>query len=415
MPQFKPYKGIRPTEETSQEFVTLAVNQYSKEEVDYYINTRENSFLHIILPTWDDSIDDPKEKFRKVRKNLEEFIEKKILVQDKSSFYIYQVIQPNGRQTKGLLGLVNIDDYRNNKIKKHEETLERRVELFAEYLKESHFHAEPVLLTYKPAQRVDLLIDTEMKRKPILKIDETNGTQHLLWRVDNRLNLKQLKESIERLDDLYIADGHHRMESSERYTAFATQNSADEVYGDESFNYTLALLVSNEELIINDYNRLIKDLNGLSSEEFIARLEEYFEIIPKNDELTVPTKKHHLVMYLDNKFYSLYVKNNLLNTEGLSELDTYIFEETVLKSILNIQDTKKDIRVHYECGTRDKEGVEALKNKVDHHDYIAAFAFYPVDVKDLQLIADLGLKMPPKSTYIEPKPLSGFAVFDLKE
>lgn len=415
MPQFKPFKGIRPTEETSQEFVTLAVNQYSKEEVDYYINTRENSFLHIILPTWDDSIDDPKEKFRKVRKNLEEFIEKKILVQDKSSFYIYQVIQPNGRQTKGLLGLVNIDDYRNNKIKKHEETLERRVELFAEYLKESHFHAEPVLLTYKPAQRVDLLIDTEMKRKPILKIDETNGTQHLLWRVDNRLNLKQLKESIERLDDLYIADGHHRMESSERYTAFATQNSADEVYGDESFNYTLALLVSNEELIINDYNRLIKDLNGLSSEEFIARLEEYFEIIPKNDELTVPTKKHHLVMYLDNKFYSLYVKNNLLNTEGLSELDTYIFEETVLKSILNIQDTKKDIRVHYECGTRDKEGVEALKNKVDHHDYIAAFAFYPVDVKDLQLIADLGLKMPPKSTYIEPKPLSGFAVFDLKE
>ena len=415
MPQFKPFKGIRPTEETSQEFVTLAVNQYSKEEVDYYINTRENSFLHIILPTWDDSIDDPKEKFRKVRKNLEEFIEKKILVQDKSSFYIYQVIQHNGRQTKGLLGLVNIDDYRNNKIKKHEETLERRVELFAEYLKESHFHAEPVLLTYKPAQRVDLLIDTEMKRKPILKIDETNGTQHLLWRVDNRLNLKQLKESIERLDDLYIADGHHRMESSERYTTFATQNSADEVYGDEAFNYTLALLVSNEELIINDYNRLIKDLNGLSSEEFIARLEEYFEIIPKNDELTVPTKKHHLVMYLDNKFYSLYVKNNLLNTEGLSELDTYIFEETVLKSILNIQDTKKDIRVHYECGTRDKEGVEALKNKVDHHDYIAAFAFYPVDVKDLQLIADLGLKMPPKSTYIEPKPLSGFAVFDLKE
>ena len=336
MPQFKPFKGIRPTEETSQEFVTLAVNQYSKEEVDYYINTRENSFLHIILPTWDDSIDDPKEKFRKVRKNLEEFIEKKILVQDKSSFYIYQVIQPNGRQTKGLLGLVNIDDYRNNKIKKHEETLERRVELFAEYLKESHFHAEPVLLTYKPAQRVDLLIDTEMKRKPILKIDETNGTQHLLWRVDNRLNLKQLKESIERLDDLYIADGHHRMESSERYTTFATQNSADEVYGDEAFNYTLALLVSNEELIINDYNRLIKDLNGLSSEEFIARLEEYFEIIPKNDELTVPTKKHHLVMYLDNKFCSLYVKNNLLNTEGLSELDTYIFEETVLKSILNI-------------------------------------------------------------------------------
>ncbi|HCC94436.1 MAG TPA: DUF1015 domain-containing protein [Flavobacteriaceae bacterium] len=415
MPQFKPFKGIRPTEETSQEFVTLAVNQYSKEELDYYINNRENSFLHIILPTWDETIQDPKEKFRKVRENFEDFISKKILTQDKSSFYIYQVIQPDGRETKGLLGLVNIDDYRQNKIKKHEETLERRVELFADYLKESHFHAEPVLLTYKPAQRVDLLIDTEMKRKPILKIEEENGTQHLLWRVDNRLNLKQLKDSIEKLDELYIADGHHRMESSERYTKFAVENSKDEVYGDEAFNYTLALLVSNEDLIINDYNRLIKDLNGLSTEQFLAALESDFEIIPKGDELVVPTKKHHIVMYLDGQFYSLYVKNNMLTTEGLSELDTYIFEESILKPILNIQDSKKDKRIHFECGTRSKVGIEALKNKVDNQDYKVAFAFYPVDVKDLQLISDLGLKMPPKSTYIEPKPLSGFAVFDLKE
>lgn len=415
MPQFKPFKGIRPTEATSQDFVTLAVNQYSKDELEKYISTRENSFLHIILPTWDDTIKDSKEKFRQVRANLEDFIARKILVQDHSSFYIYQVIQPNGRQTKGLLGLVNIDDYRQNKIKKHEETIDRRVELFADYLKESHFHAEPVLLTYKPSQRVDLLVDTEMKRKPILKIEEGNGTQHLLWRVENRLNLKQFKDSIEKLDELYIADGHHRMESSERYTKHAVETAEEEVYGDESFNYTLALLVSDEDLIINDYNRLISDLNGLSTEEFIKELENYFDIIPKGEELIVPTKKHHIVMYLEDKFYSLYVKNNSCTIKGLCELDTYIFEETVLKPILNIHDTKKDKRVHYECGTRSKEGVEALKNKVDHHDYVAAFAFYPVDVKDLQLISDLGLKMPPKSTYIEPKPLSGFAVFDLKE
>ncbi len=415
MPQFKPFKGIRPTEDSSQEFVMLAVNQYSKEELEQHIQTKENSFLHVILPTWDDSIKDSKDKYRKVRENLEEFISNKILVQDKSSYYIYQVIQPDGKQVKGVLGLVNIDDYRTNKIKRHEETLERRVELFADYLKGAHFHAEPVLLTYKPAQRVDLLVDTEMKRKPILKVSESNGTQHLLWRVDNRLNLKQIKESIERLDDLYIADGHHRMESSEHYTTSMIENSKEEVYGDEMFNYTLALLVSEEDLIINDYNRLIKDLNGLSSEEFITALEEYFEVIPKESELTLPTKKHHIVMYLNQQFYSLYVKNNLLTTEGLSELDTFIFEEAVLKPILNIQDTRKDNRISFERGTRDTGGIESLKNKVDKQDFAVAFAFYPVDVKDLQLISDLGLKMPPKSTYIEPKPLSGFAVFDLKE
>ena len=178
--------------------------------------------MHVILPTWDETIKDSKEKFKKVRENFEDFIERKILTQDKSSFYIYQVIQPDGRQTKGLVGLVSIEDYKNNKIKRHEETIERRVELFADYLKESHFHAEPVLLTYKPTQRVDLLIDTEMKRKPMLKVSEENGVQHLLWRVDNRLNLKQFKESIENLNELYIADGHHRMESSERYTQYAT-------------------------------------------------------------------------------------------------------------------------------------------------------------------------------------------------
>lgn len=415
MPQFKPFKGIRPTEETSQNFVTLAVNQYTKEELDHCINTRENSFLHIILPTWDETIKDSKEKFRKVRENLDDFLSKKILTQDKSSFYIYQVIQPNGRQTKGLVGLVSIEDYKENKIKRHEETLEHRVNLFAEYLKESHFHAEPVLLTYKPAQRVDLLIDAEMKRKPLLKISESNGTEHLLWRVDNRLNLKQFKDSIENLNELYIADGHHRMESSERYTKHAIKNSEDEVYGNEPFNYTLALLVSNQDLIINDYNRLIEDLNGLTSEEFLLELEKSFEIIPKGDELVVPTKKHHLVMYLDGQFYSLFVKNNLLSIEGLSELDTYIFEENVLKPIYKIVDSKKDQRVQYEKGTRTKEGIEVLKNKVDNEGYKVAFAFYPVDVKDLQLISDLGLKMPPKSTYIEPKPLSGFPVFDLNE
>ena len=160
---------------------------------------------------------------------------------------------------------------------------------------------------------------------------------------------------------------------------------------------------------------MIKDLNGLSSEEFITALEEYFEVIPKESELTLPTKKHHIVMYLNQQFYSLYVKNNLLTTEGLSELDTFIFEEAVLKPILNIQDTRKDNRISFERGTRDTGGIESLKNKVDKQDFAVAFAFYPVDVKDLQLISDLGLKMPPKSTYIEPKPLSGFAVFDLKE
>lgn len=415
MPQFKPFKGIRPTEETAQDFVTKSVDRYSKEELKKNIKTRNQSFLHVIEPTWDNSIDDISQRFSKVRDNFENYFENRVLIQDKASFYIYQLIQPNGRQVKGLLGLVNINDYNDNKIKKHEETIHRRVELFANYLKGSHFHAEPVLLTYKPAQRVDLLLETEMKRKPTLKIVDEEGVEHLLWRIDNRLNLKQFKDSIEKLDDLYIADGHHRMSSSAMYTKQIASEYEEEVYGDETFNYTLAMLVSNDELIINDYNRVVRDLNGLSKEEFIGQLEGNFEIIPKGKDLFIPTKKHHILMYLENEFYSLYPKTTDADVEGLRELDTYIFEEHLLKPILDIHDTRNDKRIGFVAGTKDKAGIEALKLKVDEGDYVAGFAFYPVSVGDLQLIADLGLKMPPKSTYIEPKPLSGFTIFDLKD
>ena len=415
MPQFKPFKGIHPTEETVNDFVTRSVDRYSMEEIKENIQKRDHSFLHVIQPTWDETIENVSERFSKVRTNLENYIDQKVLVQDKASFYIYQVIQPNGKQVRGLLGLVNINDYKENSIKRHEETIERRVDLFANYLNGSHFHAEPVLLTHKPAQRVDLLIETEMKRKPILKSKDSDGSEHLLWRVDNRLNLKQFKDSIEKLEGIYIADGHHRMESSLKYTETVAKDYDEEVYGDETFNYTLALLVSNEDLIINDYNRVITDLNGLSKDDFLNKLSEYFEVIPKGSELISPTKKHHIVMYLENEFYSLFTKSLDQDVEGLKELDTYIFEEHLLKPILNIHDSRNDKRIGFVNGTKDKVGIEKLKNKVDQGKYVVGFAFYPVSVTDLQLIADLGLKMPPKSTYIEPKPLSGLAIFDLKD
>ncbi len=415
MPQFRPFKGIRATEDNVKDFVTKSVDRYSKEEIDQNIKSRFQSFLHVIEPTWDASIEDVPTRFSKVRENLDHYLEDRILVQDKSSFYIYQLIQPNGQQIKGLLGLVNINDYNENTIKKHEETIERRVELFANYLKGAHFHAEPVLLTYPPAQRVDLLMETEMKRKPTLRLEDEHGVEHILWRVDNRLNLKQFKDSIERLESLYIADGHHRMSSSALYTEAIAADYGEEVYGDETFNYTLAMLVSNDELVINDYNRVVRDLNGLSKEEFIARLEEGFEVLPKGKDVFIPTKKHHLLMYIDQEFYSLYPKNLEADAEGLKELDTYIFEEHILKPILDIHDTRNDRRIGFIHGNRDKEGIESLKQKVDEGNYAVGFAFYPISVDDLQLIADLGLKMPPKSTYIEPKPLSGFTIFDLND
>lgn len=414
MPQFKPFKGIRPVKENAGSFSTKSVDNYEQDELENELKNNSNSFLHIIKPTWEETELETAEKHKKVASNFRKYIESEDAETDKPVFYIYQVTKPNKQRIRGIIGLVNIDDYENNLIKKHEETLTKRVELFANYLQHIHFHAEPVLLTYPNNQRIDLLMDVEMKRLPVVSFKDKDENQHQMWLVENRLNLQQFKDSIEKYEALYIADGHHRMESSHVYTQAIRRENPNYI-GNEPFNYTLAMLVSDKELIIKDFNRLIKDLNGHSHEEFLELLKEKFDIVERNETPFFPSKKHHIGMYLDGKFYGLFVKKEALVEKGLSELDTYLFEEYILKPILNIHNSRNDHRIDFMRGTGDIEGVKALKEKVDAEHFRLAFFFYPVVATDLQKIADLGLKMPPKSTYIEPKPLSGLTIFDLKE
>lgn len=414
MPQFKPFKGIRPVSEIAGSFATKSVDRYNKNELEEELSVNPQSFLHIIKPTWADESLSHTQRQLKVRKNFLNFISSPKAEKDKSSYYIYQLIKPDGSQVKGLIGLVNMEDYEEGKIKKHEETLTKRVELFANYLLNVHFHAEPVLLTYPNNQRVNLLMEHEMKTLPIISFNDKMENQHQLWKIENRLNILQIKDSIEKNEALYIADGHHRMESSLAYSKEMRKRIKD-FDNSGNLNYTLAMLVSDRELIIKDFNRLIKDLNGLSADEFISKLSEKFEIGERGVEPFFPQKKHYLGLYLEGKFYNLYVKKEMLTVEGLSELDTYLFEELVLKPILNIQNSRDDHRLGFIFGTGNIDGVISLKNEVDSGHYKAGFFFYPVISTDMERVADLGLKMPPKSTFIEPKPLSGLTIFELEE
>ncbi|MBA5629758.1 DUF1015 domain-containing protein [Moheibacter lacus] len=414
MPQFKPFKGIRPVKEIAGFFSTKSVDNYSEEELVQEVTQNLDSFLHIIKPTWEESSLETDEKHKKVSHNLQEFLKTSKSDLDKPSFYIYQLTKPSKEQVRGIVGLVHMKDYEAGKIKKHEETLTKRVNLFANYLSNIHFHAEPVLLTYPHNQRIDLLMDVEMKRLPVAAFKDKQENQHQLWQVENRLNLQQIKDSIEKYETLYIADGHHRMESSLVYS----QKMMEEIKGatdSDHYNYTMAMLVSDKELIIRDYNRLLKDLNEHDSTEFLNKLSEKFDIAERGENPFFPSKKHNLGLYLDGKFYSLFVKKENLTVQGLSELDTYLFEELVLKPILNIQDSRVDDRIDFIRGTGDLNGIKNIKAKVDAGKFRAGFFFYPVASHDLEKIADLGLKMPPKSTYIEPKPLSGLTIFQLKE
>lgn len=414
MPQFKPFKGIRPVKDIAGFFSTKSVDNYNDDELEIEISSNANSFLQIIKPTWKDENLSTEQKHSKVRQNFLDFLNSENSEKDKPSFYIYQVTKPGKEQIRALIGLVSIKDYAQGKIKKHEETLTKRVELFANYLQNIHFHAEPVLLTYPHNQRIDLLMDVEMKRLPVVSFKDKEENLHQLWQVENRLNLQQFKDSIEKNDSLYIADGHHRMESSFVYTQAVSQKSTEGT-GSEPYHYTLAMLVSDRELIIKDYNRLVKDLNGYSEEEFLRKLNEKFEITERGGSPFFPSKKHHLGLYMNGKFYSLFAKKEFLTAEGLSELDTYLFEEFILKPVLDIRNSRDDERLGFLRGTGNVEGIKNLQSKVDSGKFKAGFFFYPVAAHDLEKIADLGLKMPPKSTYIEPKPLSGLTIFQLKE
>lgn len=414
MPQFKPFKGIRPVKEFAGFFSTKSVDNYHKEELAKELSENSNSFLHIIKSTWEETNLSQQEKHKMVAKRFHDYIKSENAEIDKPSFYIYQITKPNKEKVKAIIGLVNIQDYLDGKIKKHEETLSKRVELFSEYLQNVHFHAEPVLLTYPHNQRIDLLMDMEMKRLAVASFKDKEDNHHKLWQVENRLNLQQIKDSIEKYETLYIADGHHRMESSAMYTAKMRQKMKD-ASDTDPINYTMAMLVSDKELLIKDYNRLVKDLNGLSVEEFLEKLKTHFEISERGEAAFFPSKKHHIGMYLNGKFYSLFVKKDELRIEGLSELDSFLLEELILKPILNIQDTRVDDRIDFIRGTGNVEGIKKLQSRVDEGSFQLGFFFYPVAAHDLEKIAELGLKMPPKSTYIEPKPLSGLTIFQLKE
>lgn len=414
MPEFKPFKGIRPVNEIAGFFATKSVDAYSEEELAEELSKNPESFLHIIKPNWESKAQNLESKYKVVAKNFHEFLKSDHAQKDKSSYYIYQITKTNKEKVRAIIGLVSMDDYAAGNIKIHEATLTKRVEMFAHYLQNIHFHAEPVLLTYPHNQRIDLLMEVEMKKRAVISFKDKDENHHQLWQVENRLNMQQFKDSIEKYENLYIADGHHRMESSLVYTT-EMRKKMKNLSDSDPVQYTLAMLVSDKELIIRDYNRLIKGLNGLSVDELLAKLHENFDISERGDQAFFPSKKHHIGMYVNGKFYSLFVKKEALSVKGLSELDTYLLEELILKPILDIHNTSDDDRIGFIRGTGNVEGVKKLQECVNAGDFEIGFFFYPVAAHDLEMIADLGLKMPPKSTYIEPKPMSGLTIFQLKE
>ena len=403
MAKINPFKAVRPTRDKVSLVASRSYQSYTQDEREARLDYNPFSFLHIVNPGYKYHKEiSGKERYGLVRNRYLEFKEDGIFVQDETPcLYIYRVVNREQQVFTGIVAAASTEDYKNNVIKKHEDTIEYREQVFKEYLKTVGFNAEPVLLTYPDSDIISNILEKYTETRAEFEFTTTYRDTHYLWLVEDTNDIKIIQDEFTRIGDVYIADGHHRSASS-----FLLSEDTQK----ESYRSFMSYLIPESELRIYEFNRLIKDLNGLSKEQFLLELDQIYRIENRGLELYKPSKKHHFSMYLDGEFYSLYLRKTHYNfTDSLSELDTHILYITILKPILGITDLRNDSRIDYGY---DKHNVIEMKNRIDSGEFAVGFGLVPVNVEEMKRIADEELTMPPKSTYIEPKLRSGVAIYE---
>lgn len=411
MATVKPFKAIRPSADKVTHVASRSYEEYGEDELRAALSFNPFSFLHIINPgfKYDHTISG-KERFKLVLHRYEEFLEDDIFIKDDAAcFYLYK-ITAGSFSSQGLFCATSIADYRANIIKKHEATISSREKVFAKYLKTVGFNAEPVLMTYKENTAIESLLQAESQKAPLYHFTSTDRREHHLWKIDTPEIIEALQLEFSKMDSLYIADGHHRSASS-HVLAQQLEKENEQHSGEEPYNFFMSYLLPESEIKIYGFNRTVKDLNGLSKEEFLIQLDKYFRIEKKEEEFFEPKQKHVFGMYLDGDFYALMLrKKQYPFTDALSELDPQILYKAILEPILGITDLRNDTRITYGSG---KYNIVAMKAAIDAKKYAVGFSILPLNINEVKAIADANLVMPPKSTYIEPKLRSGLTIYEL--
>ena len=406
MSKIIPFKAVRPTSDKVSLVTCRNYDDYSSAELAAWLDFNPYSFLHVIHPAYANAQKVSLEKrFKAVANKYQDFKHDQILIEEEHPvFYLYE-IQSKGQTFTGIIAGTSVKDYQDNVIKKHEDTLQYRVELFKDYLHQTNFNTEPVLITYPDSVEINTFIALRKKSKPVYEYSTTNKEKHTLWKIDTQSEIDWLQEHFEKIPNLYIADGHHRSASAELLY------EQDKHLGNENLNYFMSFLIAESNVKIYEFNRLIRDLNGLNKEEFIKKLSENFIIKAKDQEIWKPQNKFEFGMYLDGSFYALFYKHeNHIATTVLDDLDAQILYDKVLFPILGIEDLRNDERIDYIPG---KQSISVIKDLIDEGEFELGFMLYPSDINEIKALADNNLIMPPKSTYIEPKFRSGLVVYEL--
>lgn len=413
MATIKPFKAVRPFPEKAQDVAALPYDVYNREEAAIAARGKLDSFLRVDRPetTLDEriKINDPF-VYETARKNLEKLFHRKALTQDtKDCLYIYELIM-DGRSQVGLVVCTAIDEYLNNTIKKHELTRADKEEDRIKHVDACNANTGPIFLTYRSQDTINEMIDAWRKaNEPVYDFVSDDGITHRAWVVDDEAIINGLVEKFSNVESLYIADGHHRSASAVK-VGLMRREANPNYTGDEEFNYFLSVLFPDEQLYIMDYNRVVKDLNGLSVDEFLNALAEKFDVTPKDAEPVKPPQKGSFGLYVDGKWYLLTVKEGVYDpADPVNSLDVAILQNNVLVPILGIGDIRTDKRIDFVGGIR---GLKELERRAND-DMVLAFSMYPTSIEELMNIADADLLMPPKSTWFEPKLRSGLFIHNL--
>lgn len=414
MQLIKSFRGLRPTRELAEKVASHPYDVLNRDEAFALAKDNPHSFLHINKPEVDIdpavSVYDPS-VYAKGRENLDRFIAEGTLCRDdKDTLYVYRQVMGEHTQT-GLVAIASVDAYEADLIKKHEFTRPDKEDDRVNHMDALDAQVGPVFVTYAAQDTVNKLIEQVTSAAPEYDFAAEDGTHHTFWTIADEALTGDLEKAINGLDCIYVADGHHRSAAASRVRALHKDRNPDHK-GDESYNYFLVVLFPHDQMQILDYNRIIKDLNGQSSAEFLGALSEKFDVDSVSDAAAAkPTGAQQFGLYLDKQWYRLQLNAAAAAAidanDPVNSLDVSIMQNTILGPLLDIQDQRTDKRVDFVGGIR---GLAELEKRVDSGEWQAAIALYPTSIESLMAIADAGEVMPPKSTWFEPKLKSGLVV-----
>ena len=409
---FKPFRAIRPVCDKASEVAALPYDVMNSDEAREMVAGRPYSFLHVDKAEvdLDKSINIyDKQVYLKARENLDKLVSDGICKEDsKPCLYIYRQIM-NGRSQTGLVGCTSIDDYINNVIKKHEHTRADKEEDRINHVDCCDANTGPIFLTYRSDDFINSKVEEwKASHKPVYDFD-ADGVQNTVWVIDCDTTINQICNAFAEKNALYIADGHHRAASAVKVGKMRREKNPDYT-GEEEFNFFLAVLFPSDELEIMDYNRVIKDLNGNSSEEFLDKISKVTDIEKIGTKPFKPAEKHTFGMFLDGVWYKLTAKKGTFDeSDPVDRLDVSILQNNIISPVFGIDDPRTDKRIDFIGGIR---GLQELERRVNS-DMKIAFSMYPTTLDDLMDIADAQKIMPPKSTWFEPKLMSGLFIHKL--